>query len=351
MLSFHSRKSSMRHHPRSSRLLRVPLITACIGVLGLAGLAGSAHAATQIGQVVDDPSVGGCTSCAFVQVATDSSATYAMPANGVLTSWRFHANAKPGTAHLRVYRPAATPGEFELVARTPDRAFALNEEAAVPTRLPVKVDDRIGVGVDGPSGNFDTGDFDDQLGGVPFFVSIGSVSSPNLFAASRVNIAATLEADADKDGFGDETQDGCPGDPTTQASCTGASDSGSSAPAPGAPAVDSSAPILALAAPRRETVKRSGLFVYAKSNEAAAGLVTGRVKIGRSARSYRLRQANASLAAGSRKKIVVRIPRRPLLAIRAALRAGRRPRALLTVLARDAAGNPTKAVKRIRLVR
>jgi hypothetical protein len=351
MTNLHSRKRSRRHHQRNSRLLRVPLITACIAAFGLAG---SAAAATQVGQVSNDPGAGGCMSCAFLQVATDSSATYAMPADGVLTSWRFHANAKPGTAHLRVYRPAATPGEFELVARTPDRAFALNEEAAVPTRLPVKAGDRIGVGVGGPSGAFDTGDFDDQLGGVPFFVSMGSVSSPNIFGASRANIAATLEADADKDGFGDETQDGCPGDPTTQASCTGASDSGSPAPAPGAPgapAVDSSAPILALAAPRRESVKRSRLFVYAKSNEAAAGVVTGRVRIGRSARSYRLGQANASLAAGSRKKLVVRIPKRPLLAIRAALRAGRSPRALLTVLARDAAGNPTKAVKRIRLVR
>ena len=32
----------------------------------------------------------------------------------------------------------------------------------------------------------------------------------------RLNIAATLEADADADGFGDETQDACPADPALQ---------------------------------------------------------------------------------------------------------------------------------------
>ena len=32
-------------------------------------------------------------------------------------------------------------------------------------------------------------------------------------------VAATIEPDADKDGFGDETQDGCPSDGSTQGSC------------------------------------------------------------------------------------------------------------------------------------
>jgi hypothetical protein len=91
--------------------------------------------------------------------------------------------------------------------------------------------------------------------------------------------------------------------------------------------------------------------VNATSNEAASGVVTGRVTIGRSAKSYRLRQANVSLVAGSSTKMVVRIPKRALLATRAALRAGRSPNARLTLLARDTAGNTTKAVKRIRLVR
>lgn len=330
----------MPHRKHNSRLLRVPLITACIGVLGLAGLAGSADAATEIGKVVIDPTPNnGCMFCATAQLTVNPSATYAMPTDGVLTSWRFHANGQAGTAHLRVYRPAATPGEFELVAKTPDRPFALDEEATVPTRVPVKADDRIGVGVAGPAGVVLTSDYNDHTGGFDFFAPIGSVASTSPTGGHRVNIAATLEPDADKDGFGDESQDGCPGDPASQATCT----------AP--PAVDSSAPILALAAPRRESVKHRRLHVYAKSNEAAAGVVTGRVRIGHSAKSYRLRQANPSLAAGSRTKIVVRIPKRALIAIRAALRAGHRPNARLTVLARDAGGNATKAVKKIRLVR
>jgi hypothetical protein len=333
----------MHRQKHNLRRLGVPLITACVAALGLAG---SADASTQVGQAVVDPSVGGCTSCAIVQTETDPSATYAMPADGVLTSWRFHANSEAGTAHLRIYRPAATPGEFEFVARTPDRAFALDEEATIPARVPVKAGDRIGIGVVGPSAAFNTGDLDDQLGGVDFFLPIGSVSTPNVNGGRRVNIAATLEADADKDGLGDESQDGCASDPAPGATCT----TGSTAPSSAPPAQDSSAPILALAAPRRESVKRGRLYVYAKSNEAAAAVLTGRVRIGHSARSYRLRHANASLAVGSRKKIVVRIPKRALRAVRTALHAGRSPKARLTVLARDTAGNPTKAVKRLRLV-
>ena len=37
--------------------------------------------------------------------------------------------------------------------------------------------------------------------------------------AVRFNIAASLEADADNDGFGDETQDQCPTEATTQGPC------------------------------------------------------------------------------------------------------------------------------------
>jgi hypothetical protein len=42
----------------------------------------------------------------------------------------------------------------------------------------------------------------------------------------RLNLQADLEADADKDGFGDETQDSCPGQGTTHAVCATQIDSG-----------------------------------------------------------------------------------------------------------------------------
>jgi hypothetical protein len=39
------------------------------------------------------------------------------------------------------------------------------------------------------------------------------------FPNYRVNVAATIEPDADEDGFGDETQDQCPTDASTQGPC------------------------------------------------------------------------------------------------------------------------------------
>ena len=346
----------MRLHKNRSLPLRLPLLAACAAMLALAGSAAPAGAATEIGQVSAGNSGGGCTLCADVQIATDSSANYVMPADGVVTSWRFRANGNPGTAHLRIYRPAAAPGDFELVAKTADRSFALNEEAAVPARVAVKAGDHIGIGASGPALAFDTGDPDDQMGGMDYFLPIGSVATPNSFGERRVNMAATLEADADKDGFGDETQDGCPGDPASQANCTPGSSGGSGGSSfpPSSltlPARDSSAPRVTLAAPRRESVKRGTLHVFATSDEAATGAATGKVTLGRTAKAYRLRQITTSLASGVRRKIVLRIPKRALLAIRAALADGRSPKARLTVLVRDATGNPTKAQRTIGLAR
>jgi hypothetical protein len=39
------------------------------------------------------------------------------------------------------------------------------------------------------------------------------------FPNYRVNVSATIEPDADRDGYGDETQDRCPTDPSTQGPC------------------------------------------------------------------------------------------------------------------------------------
>jgi hypothetical protein len=45
-------------------------------------------------------------------------------------------------------------------------------------------------------------------------------------AGARLNVAAVLEADADGDGYGDETQDRCPSDRSTQGPCRGGSGGG-----------------------------------------------------------------------------------------------------------------------------
>jgi hypothetical protein len=153
-----------------------------------------------------------------------------------------------------------------------------------------------------------------------FSLPIGSVATPVDFGQYRVNMAATLEADADRDGFGDDTQDGCPGDPAIQATCASGSSGGSGASVVptsslAVPRRDSSPPRVTLAAPRRESVQRGTLHVFATSNEAA----TGQVTLGRAEKAYRLRQITTSLASGVRRKIVPRIPKRSLLAIRAAL--------------------------------
>ena len=42
---------------------------------------------------------------------------------------------------------------------------------------------------------------------------------PSAATGLRADVSASVEPDADRDGFGDETQDGCPTDASTQGAC------------------------------------------------------------------------------------------------------------------------------------
>ena len=100
------------------------------------------------------------------------------------------------------------------------------------TRVPVKGGQRIGLyakdtsgpeafvwgcAVSNSSGNADRdiwGDLAEAvIGGPPASATHGQ------FLSQRVPVQVTLEADADGDGFGDETQDQCPTDAATQGPC------------------------------------------------------------------------------------------------------------------------------------
>ena len=114
-------------------------------------------------------------------------------------------------------------------------------------------------------------------------------------------------------------------------------------PAPAAmPApADTTAPAITLSAPKSERVRRGRLYLFATSSEAATAV----------ARGNRLRVATTTLTAGSRTKIVLKIQRRKLHAVRAALSHGRKLKATITVQAKDSAGNTTTQTLAIRLKR
>ena len=181
----------------------------------------------------------------------------AVPTAGIVTSWRIRRGADgfPVQAALRVIRGATAAGtsaEVTLPAAAGTYAFA--------TRLAVGPGDRFGV----------------DLRNVPFASGVTVARSPApsadvlsewmpplLDGAStspykentpgvQLLINADVEQDADRDGFGDETQDACPTIPTTQQDC-----------AIGAPQTTITRK------PKRKTTKRKAKIAFV-SNAAAA---------------------------------------------------------------------------------
>ena len=122
-------------------------------------------------------------------------------------------------------------------------------------------------------------------------------------------------------------------------------------PGAGASTADTAAPTVTLSAPKRERLRKGRLYLFATSSEAATAIVSGKVAIPTLAARYRLRVATTTLAAGTRTKIVLRITRRQLHALRAALSRGQELKATITVQAKDGAGNTTSKALAIRLKR
>ncbi|MCU0314674.1 MAG: PASTA domain-containing protein, partial [Solirubrobacteraceae bacterium] len=131
---------------------------------------------------------------------------------GVITAMRTRFAGPQGAgAALRVFRPFES--RWTGVATVPVTLGA-SGEATAATRLPVQAGDVLGLskpagpalacGVPAP-------------GALLFHVPVNEPDAmpftPKVTADLVPNVAATLEPDADRDGYGDETQDRCPTDP------------------------------------------------------------------------------------------------------------------------------------------
>ena len=186
----------------------------------------AAGAAVSLGQT-GAPNLACGSQFYLIQSATDEPPSYAVPSGpyGVITSWRFQgysAGAGPGTGRLFVWRPTAAPNQFIYVDSTRPEIFVGGMVRTFATRLPVQVGDILGMVAPEPC----------LLGGpgqpvgdqVRFFGSTtepqrGSTQTTTGLLSARILVAANVEPDSDRDGFGDETQDQCPTDASIQAPC------------------------------------------------------------------------------------------------------------------------------------
>jgi hypothetical protein len=208
------------------------LIALLVGSVALAislgaGLAVAVGGSTQVGQTTSSPDFGVGTPVAPFSTVPGTP-SYETP-HGVLTSWRFHSSADPsaGAVRLKIFRYIGNGTDTDLVFKVlaesslktlaPDTAYDFKE------RIPVNqgdllgltaVDDaEVGITVPGTPENrlaqFGGGDI------APGQTGTATIAWPD----RRPSVEATVESDLDGDGFGDDTQDKCPVDRTTQALC------------------------------------------------------------------------------------------------------------------------------------
>ena len=112
----------------------------------------------------------------------------------------------------------------------------------------------IGFNTNGPADRDIWGDAPQAtIGAPPILASHGQ------FLQQRVPVEAKLEADEDHDGFGDETQDQCPTDATTQGPC----------PVPPVPPVPPAPDTSITKGPKAKSRKKLATFVFSSPTDGA----------------------------------------------------------------------------------
>jgi hypothetical protein len=197
----------MSRHGRRRRLalLGGPFLAATALLLLPAG----AGAATTVGSTFT-PSGFPCQNNFWALQSVSPSGEYVIPSAGVLTSWSHLASATPPTnLKVEVGRNTTTPGQFLVVGNSANKnpsASVMNTYTDIS--LPVKAGDILGLHSDGVNkdcGVLATGYTVNYFGTDP---APGGTVDTTFTSGLRLDISATLEADCDADGLGDETEDG-----------------------------------------------------------------------------------------------------------------------------------------------
>jgi hypothetical protein len=194
---------------------------ALAAVLTVLGPAAAADAATTIGSdLTKSPSDSICpfnSSCTYFTSDPASGAPVAVvPFDGVVVRWRVKAGSPSTAVKLRIVRPAGA-GKY-LSAGTSDPQSITAGTATVPARVPVKTGDAVGLDDESGARLFASSASTAVSHFQPFLPNTAtSPSRPDANLELLVN--ADIEHDADGDGYGDETQDLCPGDPTRHTTC------------------------------------------------------------------------------------------------------------------------------------
>ena len=185
----------------------------------------TAVALGQVGTGICNPPSG--PAAAVVDTQATGQASYVAPARGVITSFSHLANGQPGKIQLIVFADGATATQKVVAAKSAKVTVTTNTLNTFATQVPIKAKQKIGIGWSATGMACATAA--DYPGDVTLVKGAFDADTTTLFVADgvlsngahsfRPNIAAILEPDRDKDGFGDLTQDGCPASRKIQLPC------------------------------------------------------------------------------------------------------------------------------------
>lgn len=200
-----------------SRLATTGLIAAVLMALAPS----AAHGVTLVGAQTDNSS-----NCPGNRVNYMRSAPYVVPTDGVVTEMTLRGGPDTSGQGRGVVVRRTTGTSVRIIGVGETENFdAVLQLRSGPASIPVKAGDWLGIHVTTQYNCFENTGSDSDLFGVlvsPPSVDPGDEYDSDLEGpGSRLSVSAVVEADGDGDGFGDESQDACPFDPTKQAApCT-----------------------------------------------------------------------------------------------------------------------------------
>jgi hypothetical protein len=306
--------------------------------------AGPARAAVSIGQLDPGTPAASCTGGSnLVQSAVAGTGSYVVPPGSwVVVAWSHRANTVGGRLMgLRLFRATSSTSVFTLVASGSLQVLSAGGINTIYERIPVTGGELLGLrlGNGGSSCTFTATGANSVRHAVSADPAPGSnVTLGSTYSQRRLNVTARLEPDADADGFGDETQDACPGSAGTSFGCPTA------LPAP----ADNVKPTAKLRV-RRDSIRDGHVGLWLKASETVRITAGGSIKVAVRKRRHRLRRSVANGAANRSVRISLRMAPRTRRAARRALRRGKRLRAHITVVFQDAGGNTGSAKAAVRL--
>jgi hypothetical protein len=188
----------------------------------------SSLASTTVGQSPPAGATGSAdcsaNSAHVTQTTVGTTNPYIATVSGVITKWKFQATTLPGSIALQTF--TGDPNNNATFTPTGESATetpAESELNAFETRLPISSGQYVGLHAitasHGCYSSVTSPAFTDFGANPAPLVGGGPAMYGYALGMAATNVSAVIEPDADNDGYGDETQDGCPGKTTRQDDC------------------------------------------------------------------------------------------------------------------------------------